>query len=431
MRPVAWGGLLVLLGSPLTDAAWAADTTVGPPPDSYRPMQYALQETPGETLRAQPAFAGTPLYGTILLGDGEDAAFAVIVDLAPDWAAFRQAYATAQGKVEMASVPARIYVDANNDEDLTNDGDGLLAACTEDPRQPGQYTISTAADCQVSYADGVEIAYPIRFHMFPQRATAKGRDGSEIDFGRTLFFYRNAAFETRLVVGDTELRVRFVDQNSDGLITVEGGDRVVVDLNDDGVLDQNPAGPEWYALDEPFSLNGESYALTTYGPRGGDPTAAASDKKAQAPLYILPGTPAPDFTVPTLDGGTFTLSANRGHVVVLDFWATWCETCREEMPSVVAMWEDLQDDGFRIVGISVDRTKPEAPAADTVRKFAEANRMTWTQIVEDKPGGGDAASLYQIWTIPHTVLVGKDGNVIALDLMGAQLHEAARKALEQ
>jgi thiol-disulfide isomerase/thioredoxin len=430
MKRLALAGVLAVAVLLAVGAAWAADTTLGPPPNSYRPMRCALQDAPAETLAAQPAFTGTPLYGSIPLGDGEDAAITLVVDLAADWTAFQQAYTDAQGKVEMSTAPARIYVDANNDEDLTNDGDGLLSRVSTNPSAPGQFTIMGSAECQVGYSDGVELAYPVSFYMFPQRAKMKQADGSELDFARTLFYYRNASFEGKLSVGGAEVAVRFLDENSDALVTVDAGDQLAIDLNGDAAFDMNPKGPELYGLNEPFNLNGESYVLTAYGPRGGDPQAAVSERKVDAPVYILEGKPAPDFTMPTLDGGTFTLSAQQGKVVVLDFWATWCGPCRSEMPNVVKMWEDLKDDGLLIVGISLDRDPPEA-AVDAVTKYAGENGMTWTHIVEGKYWDSEIGALYQVYGIPHTVLVGKDGTVAALDLRGEALYEAAKKALGQ
>jgi cytochrome c biogenesis protein CcmG, thiol:disulfide interchange protein DsbE len=65
--------------------------------------------------------------------------------------------------------------------------------------------------------------------------------------------------------------------------------------------------------------------------------------------------PAPDFVVETLDGESIRLSELRGQVVLVNFWATWCPPCRIEMPGFQRVWEDYRDQGFVIVGLSVDQ----------------------------------------------------------------------------
>jgi cytochrome c biogenesis protein CcmG, thiol:disulfide interchange protein DsbE len=75
-----------------------------------------------------------------------------------------------------------------------------------------------------------------------------------------------------------------------------------------------------------------------------------------AALGLRPGTePAPDFVVETLDGQSIRLSELRGQVVLVNFWATWCPPCRIEMPGFQRVWDDYRDQGFVIVGLSVDQ----------------------------------------------------------------------------
>ena len=412
-------------------AQLAAETKLGPPPNGYRPMRLALADEPGETLAKQPEYQGTPLYGVLKLGDGEDAEYTVVVDIGDDWTEFQEAYAAAEGKPDLNTCPARIYIDTNNDEDLTNDGEGVLARCSENPRSKGSYTISTSGKCAVVYADGTELEYPMNLYMFPQRGKMKQRDGSEFDYGRTTFFYRGASFETAITVGDKELPARFYDENSNALIMADDGDKLALDLNDDGKFDPNRKGPESLALDQPFYVDGETYVLKSYGARGGDATVAVAEDKLGPPVYIAAGEPAPDFSMATLSGDTFTLSEQEGKIIIIDFWATWCGPCIGELPNVVKMWEDLEDDGLVLLGVSLDRNTDDSTAVETVTKFAEKEKMTWTHIVEGKYWDSEVADLYQVSGIPQTVLVGRDGKIIATGLRGEKLHDAAKEALAE
>ncbi|HJN18950.1 MAG TPA: TlpA disulfide reductase family protein [Armatimonadota bacterium] len=405
-----------------------ADVKLGPPPGSYRPMPVTLSDEPTEELSAQPEYVAAPLYGALNIGDGEDSTYSVAIDLGEDWEEFKTAYADANGEVELQTCPARVYVDANNDEDLTNDGPGVLSRCIEDRRKPGDYTIFVGARCDVTYGDGLELTYPINLYMFPQRGKTRFKDGTERDYGRLAFAYCAGSFETDLDVAGEALSARFYDRDADGLIMADAGDQVNLDLNADGVFDGNSKGPEMYGLRDPFHFNGETYVLETFGARGDAPTVTVSETKVETKPYILKGEVAPDFTQPTLDGGDFTLSAHRGKVILLDFWATWCGPCLEELPNVVSMWEKLEGDDFMIVGISFDRDDDKGKATDKVAKFAPENGMTWTHIVEGKYWDSDVGDIYQVSGIPQTVLVGEDGTILEVGLRGDRLRKACKTA---
>ena len=77
----------------------------------------------------------------------------------------------------------------------------------------------------------------------------------------------------------------------------------------------------------------------------------------------------PALTASTLDGSTFSLSALRGHVVLVHFWATWCTACREEMPVLDAFYQRYRDRGVDVIGISVDRGRDIAQVRDVMKAF--------------------------------------------------------------
>jgi peroxiredoxin len=133
---------------------------------------------------------------------------------------------------------------------------------------------------------------------------------------------------------------------------------------------------------------------------------------------------APDFTAPRLDGGQFKLSEQRGKLVLLDFWATWCQPCRAEMPAMKDIQETFgADPRFLLVGLSCD-DGIERPA-----EYVRANALTWTQAFAGRMLEGVVAETYLIRAIPATFLIGPNGRVLAMNLRGAPLKEAVRKAL--
>ncbi len=112
--------------------------------------------------------------------------------------------------------------------------------------------------------------------------------------------------------------------------------------------------------------------------------------------------PAPDFTLTTFDGQTITLSALRGQVVVINFWASWCPPCREEAPYLERTWRAYKDRG--VVFIGVDYVDTEAAALAYIAEFD----ITY-------PNGPDIgtriAQAYNIQGVPETFFVAKDGTL--------------------
>jgi thiol-disulfide isomerase/thioredoxin/protocatechuate 3,4-dioxygenase beta subunit len=143
----------------------------------------------------------------------------------------------------------------------------------------------------------------------------------------------------------------------------------------------------------------------------------------KARLFLKVGRLAPDFSAPRLDGGPFKLSGTRGKLVLLDFWATWCQPCRAEMPALKDIQKSFGGDSrFLLVGVSCD-DDTEAPA-----KYAKENALSWTQVYGGKIGEG-VAETYLVRPIPATFLIAPDGRVLAMNLRGPALKEAVRSAL--
>lgn len=127
------------------------------------------------------------------------------------------------------------------------------------------------------------------------------------------------------------------------------------------------------------------------------------------------GAEAPLFTMNQVDGKPLKLSDLRGKVVLLDFWASWCGPCRRENPNVVRMYEKFKDQGFEILGISLDDNKDRWVGA------IATDKLTWRHVSELKGWGGTVNRMYQVSGIPNTVLLDAEGKIIAKNLRGAEL----------
>lgn len=124
------------------------------------------------------------------------------------------------------------------------------------------------------------------------------------------------------------------------------------------------------------------------------------------------GQPAPDFTLMTHDGEPFTLSEHRGEVVVVNFWGSWCEPCRKEMPALQSAWEARQDENVVFVGVGSKRDSEENAV-----EFAEEYGVTYP-IGRDTEGGtvaaGQISKDYQINWYPMTFFIDGNGNISAI-----------------
>lgn len=142
-------------------------------------------------------------------------------------------------------------------------------------------------------------------------------------------------------------------------------------------------------------------------------------EKAQA--ATAEGAVAPDFTLNTPEGETVSLSSFKGKYVLVDFWASWCQPCRQENPNVVKAYKAFNTKGFEVVSVSVDRD------AEAWKKAIKEDGLTWTQVLATEESG--VAKAYAIQSIPSTFLLDKEGKIVAKNLRGTALEEKLAELL--
>ena len=116
-------------------------------------------------------------------------------------------------------------------------------------------------------------------------------------------------------------------------------------------------------------------------------------------------------------GNPITLSDLRGKVVLLDFWASWCGPCRRENPNVVKVYEKYHDQGLEILGISLDKDRGRWVQA------IEKDGLPWLHVSDLGYWSNEVAQLYMVRSIPHTVLLDREGRIIATRLRGPALEQ--------
>ncbi|MCK5134325.1 MAG: AhpC/TSA family protein [Bacteroidales bacterium] len=131
-----------------------------------------------------------------------------------------------------------------------------------------------------------------------------------------------------------------------------------------------------------------------------------------------------DFGLETPEGEMLKVSeVHNGNVLLIDFWASWCGPCRRANPEVVEIYQEYHDKGFEILGVSLDRD-----SASWVKAIAD-DLLTWHQISDLQYWNSKGAELYGVPSIPHTVLINREGIIIDKKLHGDDLRAAIEELL--
>jgi peroxiredoxin len=116
------------------------------------------------------------------------------------------------------------------------------------------------------------------------------------------------------------------------------------------------------------------------------------------------GVPAPNFSLPDLEGKKVSLTDFKGKVVLLNIWATWCAPCVAEMPSMEKLYQELKGEDFLLLAISVDESGAEA-----VKPFVEKHRLGFPVLLDTN---GEIKNLYQATGIPESFIIDKNGIIV-------------------
>ncbi|MFO8034898.1 MAG: TlpA disulfide reductase family protein [Candidatus Bipolaricaulota bacterium] len=226
----------------------------------------------------------------------------------------------------------------------------------------------------------------------------------------------------KLELDGEQYTVVLLDGDLSGVFGTEH-DFYAVDWTQDDVLHAEPGGHEHFLMDEPVTIEDRSFLVEEVAPDGEWMRFAPTEyEPPKTPL--VPGYEAPDFTFdPFPDGPELSLSDLQGKVVLLDFWATWCVPCMDELPRLRQIHRTFGQEDFEIIGVSLDTNE------ETLRQVLEEYGVGWPQYFD---GGGwktEVAELYRIEATPHLILLDQEGVIHAVNPSMEELPSLIEKLL--
>ena len=150
------------------------------------------------------------------------------------------------------------------------------------------------------------------------------------------------------------------------------------------------------------------------------------EKSLEASAKTAEGATIPDFSRPAPDGTLLSIMSevSQHRITIIDFWASWCGPCRQEIPSVIELYKKYKDKGLGIVGVSLDNDKDEWLTA-----IKQLN-MAWPQMSDQNDWGNSVAKLFNITSIPHTIVVDQQGKILRHGLRGEALANFVAEQLQ-
>jgi peroxiredoxin len=135
------------------------------------------------------------------------------------------------------------------------------------------------------------------------------------------------------------------------------------------------------------------------------------------------GMPADEIALPSVNGDTIRLSSLKGKVVLIDFWASWCGPCRVSNKKLTKLYPKFKDKGFEILAVSLDDDE------DSWKKAITKDKASWLQVIDRGGWEAKTAIKWNIYALPTSYLMDKEGRLIAMDLEKEELEKALKELL--
>lgn len=213
--------------------------------------------------------------------------------------------------------------------------------------------------------------------------------------------------EDRMRIDDLEYKKNLIEENPDAFVSV----LVLTDM-------QSMGAPASEVKEYFNSLSGRIKQT---------PLAKALKENIDKMGAVEIGSKAPLFSGPNPDGEEIALKDVMGKVTLIDFWAAWCKPCRMENPNIVKVYNKYHDQGFNIVGVSLDREDQR----DRWLQAIKDDNLTWTQISHLQFWQEPIAQQYNIRAIPAAFILDENGVIVAKNLRGEELENTVKELIEK
>jgi thiol-disulfide isomerase/thioredoxin len=364
---------------------------------SVVPTGLKLSDVKPAAIVKEPEYRGKPKYGSIMLGNSPKSSVYFALDTIPGDHA-PKLYIDIAGTGNLADRSAN-YTLQPLTEFATNTGSVTSAIAKGTANVPIGAMVPTIA----RYINGnniEEMRYPVLFTLL----------GDELDY--TVAVQRTGTIS----VNGRTLRISLVDTTGRGVFSSvthpeDKGPvvKLLVDANDDGKFDPKK---EAFDLAKPLRISGTAFELASANAAGTIIALRTTDKRPEGaitPDDLAVGSEIIDFVAKSIAGNTIKFPSGFKHkVVMLDFWATWCGPCVAEIPNIVNVYNQYHNNGFEIVGVSLDRANQK----QTVIDFCNEHNMPWEQIYDGGYWNAQIAKLFGVDSIPRAFLVDGDTGVI-------------------
>ncbi|HEX2836559.1 MAG TPA: TlpA disulfide reductase family protein [Phycisphaerales bacterium] len=314
-----------------------------------------------------------------------------------------------------------LIVDTNRNADLRDDAPAVLA------------TSKYGAEKQFTRWDGSFVVMVGGSELSCRWFRFDPADPQRANLAKTLHYYRDYGREGTLELGSKSYRVMVMDDRTLGSFDPARPNALVnlyLDRNANGTFESKG---EIYDVSEPFNIGGTTWEVRDLAADGASLRVVESDTRVEEvhpPLDHRVGGTATPFEGTSAEGTRVKFPDDfRGKLVLLDFWATWCQPCLIEMPNVVRAKKDFGARGFTVLGVSLDAKNAEKKMESTATRLG----MDWPSVYDGGHWSARVAKLYEIASIPAAYLVdGDTGKVLAVgeQARGANLAATIERELK-